>query len=70
MVTHFAVVPVKGDEELFVIFDADLAAGHSRHMSAVLTEPEVRGELRRRGSSAVEIDAIIAKARVDGPLEE
>jgi hypothetical protein len=67
-VTHFAVVPVKGKENTFVIFDADLTAGSMRHMSFELTGQEVRAELRTRGKSDAGIDAILAKAKADGPL--
>jgi len=67
-VTHFAVVPVKGKENTFVIFDADFTAGKIRHMSFELTGQEVRAELRARGEADAGIDAILAKAKADGPL--
>jgi hypothetical protein len=69
-VTHYAVVPVKGRENTFVIFDADCTAGRIRHLSCELTEEEIRGELRDRGASNADIDAVLAKAIADGPLAD
>lgn len=69
-VTHFAVVPVKGKEKTFVVFDADRTAGKMMHMSRELTEEEVRADLRRRGESNTEIDVILARARAAGPLPD
>jgi hypothetical protein len=52
------VIALKGLENRFAIVDAALQTG-----GAPLTETGVREELRKRGRSEAEIDALIERAR-------